>query len=45
MFGLEYTRVQVLVQLVGRQRCVDVPYRKYRPGFIIQQLKSMAKRS
>ena len=44
MFGLENTRVQVLVQLVGRQRYVDVPHRKNRPGVIIQQLKSMAKR-
>ena len=45
MFGLEYTRMQVLVQLLGRQRYVDVPHRKNRPGVIIQQLKSMAKRS
>ena len=45
MFGLEYTRVQVPVQLVGRQRYVDVPHRKYKPGFVIQQLKSMVKRS
>ena len=44
MFGLEYTRVRVPVQLVGRQRYVDVPHRKNRPGVIIQQLKSMAKR-
>ena len=44
-FGLEYTRVQVPVQLVGRQRYVDVPHRKNRPGVIIQQLKLMAKRS
>ena len=36
--------MQVLVQLVGRQRYVDVPHRKNRPGVIIQQLKSMAKR-
>ena len=40
MFGLEYTRVQVLVQLVGRQRYVDVPHRKNRPDVIVQQLKS-----
>ena len=45
MFGLEYTRVQVPVQLVGKQRYVDIPYRKNRPGVVIQQLKSMAKRS
>ena len=37
--------MQVLVQLEGRQRYVDVPHRKNRPGVIIQQLKSMAKRS
>ena len=37
--------MQVLVQLVGRQRYVDVPHRKNRPGVIIQQLKSMVKRS
>ena len=36
MFGLEYSRVQVLVQLVGRQRYVDVPHRKNRPGVTIQ---------
>ena len=36
--------MQVLVQLLGRQRYVDVPHRKNRPGVIIQQLKSMAKR-
>ena len=46
MFGLEYTRVQVPVQLVGRQRYVDVPHRKNRPGVVvIQQLKSMVKRN
>ena len=45
MFGLEYTRVQILVQLVGRQRYVDVPHRNNRPGVVIQQLKSMVKRS
>ena len=45
MFGLEYTRVQVPVQLVGKQRFVDVPHRKNRPGVVIEQLKSMAKRS
>ena len=45
MFGLEYSRVQVLVQLVGRQRYVDVPHRKNRPGIVIQKLKSMVKRS
>ena len=39
MFGLEYTRVQVPVQLVGRERYVDVPHRKNRPGVVIQQLK------
>ena len=39
MFGLEYTRVQVLVQLVGTQRYVGVPHRKNRPGVVIQQLK------
>ena len=45
MFELEYTRVQVPVQLVGRQRYVDVPHWKNRPGVVIQQLKSMAKRN
>ena len=46
MFGLEYTRVQVLVQFVGKERYVDVPHRKNRPGVVvIQQLKSMVKRS
>ena len=44
MLGLEYIRVQVPVQL-GKQRYVDVPYKKNRPGVAIQQLKSMAKRS
>ena len=44
MFGLEYTRVQVPVQLVGKQRHVDVPHRKNKPG-VIEQLKSMANRS
>ena len=37
--------MQVPVQLVGKQRYVDIPYRKNRPGVVIQQLKSMAKRS
>ena len=32
--------MQVLVQLEGRQRYVDVPHRKNRPGVVIQQLKS-----
>ena len=46
MFGLEYTRVQVPVQFVGKERYVDVPHRKNRPGVVvIQQLKSMVKRS
>ena len=45
MFELEYTRVEVPVQLVGRQRYVDVPHWKNRPGVVIQQLKSMAKRN
>ena len=45
MFGLEYTRVQVPVQLVGKQRYEDAPHKKNRPGVTIQQLKSMAKRS
>lgn len=45
MFGLECMKVQVLVQLVGRQRYVDVPHRKNRPGVLIQQLKLMMKRS
>ena len=45
MFGLEYTRVQVLIQLVGKQRYVNVPHKKNRPGVTIQQLKLMAKRS
>ena len=34
MSGLEYTRVQVPIQLVGRQRYVDIPHRKNRPGVI-----------
>ena len=34
MSGLEYTRVQVPIPLVGRQRSVDIPYRKNRPGVI-----------
>ena len=37
--------MQVPVQLVGRQRYVDILHRKNRPGVIIQQLKLMAKRS
>ena len=45
MFGLEHSRVQVLVQLVGRQRYVDVPHRTNRPGVVIQKLKSRVKRS
>ena len=45
MFGLEYTRVQIPVQLVGRQRYVDFPHRKNRPGVVTQQLKLMVKRS
>ena len=45
MFGLEYTRVQVLVQLVGKQRYVNVPHKKNRPGVTIQKLKLMAERS
>ena len=45
MFGLEYTRVQIPVQLVSKQRNVDSPHKKNRPGVTIQQLKSMAKRS
>ena len=44
MFRLEYTRVQVPVQLIGRQRYVDVTHRKNRPSVVIQQLKLMAKR-
>ena len=44
MFGLGYTRVQIPVQLVGKERYVDTPYKKNRPGVTIQQLKSMAKR-
>ena len=44
MFGLEYTR-EVPVQLVGKQRYVDAPHKKNRPGITIQQLKSIAKRS
>ena len=46
MFGLEYTRVQVPVQFVGKEWYVDVPHRKNRPGVVvIHQLKSMVKRS
>ena len=45
MLGLEYIRVQVPVQLVGKQRYVNAPYKKNRPGVAIQQLKSMVKRS
>ena len=45
MFGLGYTRVQIPVQLVGKERYVDTPYKKNRPGVTLQQLKSMAKRS
>ena len=44
MFGLEYTR-EVQVQLVGKQRYVDAPHKKNRPGITMQQLKSIAKRS
>ena len=36
MFGLEYTRVQVPVQLVGKQRYEDAPHKKNRPGVTIQ---------
>jgi len=45
MLGLKYIRVQVLVQLVGKQRYVDAPHRRNRPGVTMQQLKSMVKRS
>ena len=45
MFRLEHTRVQVLVQLVGKRRYVDAPHKKNSPGVTIQQLKSKAKRS
>ena len=45
MFGLEYTRVQVLVQLLGKQRYVNTPHKKNRSGVTIQQLKLMAKKS
>ena len=45
MLGLEYIRVQVPVQLVGKRRYVDAPHKKNSPGVTIQQLKSMAKRS
>ena len=43
MLGLEYIRVQVPVQSVGKQRYVDAT--QNRPGISTQQLKSMAKRS
>jgi len=36
MLGLKYIRVQVPVQLVGRERYVDVPHRKNRPGVVRQ---------
>ena len=45
MLGLEYIRVQVPVQSVGKQRYVDAAHKKNRPGVSTQQLKSMAKRS
>ena len=45
MLGLEYIRVQVPVQLVGKQRYVDAAHKKNRPGVSTQQLKLMAKRS
>lgn len=45
MLGLEYIRVQVPVQSVGKQRYVDVAHKKNRPGVSTQQLKLMAKRS
>ena len=45
MFGRGYTRVQIPVQLVRKERYVDTPYKKNRPGVTIQQLKLMAKRS
>ena len=45
MFGLEYTRVQIPVQLVGKQRYIDAPHKKNRLSVTIQQLKSIAKRS
>ena len=44
MFGRGYTRVQIPVQLVRKERYVDTPYKKNRPGVTIQQLKLMAKR-
>ena len=43
MFGLGYTRVQIPVQLVGKERYVDTKHKKNRPGVTIQQLKWMAK--
>ena len=45
MFGLEYSRVWVPVQLVGKQTYVDAPHKKNRPGVTIQQMKLMVKRS
>ena len=45
MLGLEYIRVQVPVQSVGKQRYVDAAQKKNRPGVSTQQLKWMAKRS
>ena len=45
MLGLEYIRVQVPVQSVGKQRYVDAAQKKNKPGVSTQQLKSMAKRS
>ena len=45
MLRLEYIRVQVPVQLVGKQRYVDATHKNNRPGVSIQQLKLMTKRS
>ena len=45
MLGLKYIRVQVLVQLVGKQRYVDAPHKNNRPDVAIKQLTLKAKMS
>ena len=37
MFGLEYTRVQIPVQLVGKERYVDTEHKKNRPGVTMRR--------
>ena len=37
MFGLGYTRVQIPVQLVGKERYADTEHKKNRPGVTMRR--------